>query len=176
MSVWVMIGLLLLGFPKVISPDCTEQALYLDPVSQAWQFTGQIENSAHYALPGVGVDLAQVSFPRADGGRNHVWVTTGLHFWSGSDRDYIPLGPWSTPAEWESVQAAHPRVHVVVDLAHSDPQVQQFAHSDLVISAQFIASGGHAPNWYPWGFVFGTLSPQSCEAQQSIHSIQFMEE
>ncbi len=181
MSAWVMVLVLLSSLPQSGAVDCTEQGLYLDPASQTWQLVGLVENAVHYALPGVDVDLAQISFPAGDGGRHSVWVTAGLQFRVNSDPTYIPLGPWSTPAEWESISADHPLVHVVVAPTHPSSKVQQFAQSDLVISDSFIASGGNAPSWYPWGFVFGTLAPLSCEVsheapQQPIHSIHFVEE
>lgn len=180
MSAWVIVLVLLSSLPQSGAVDCTEQGLYLDPVSQTWQLVGLVENAVHYALPGVDVDLAQISFPAGDGGRHSVWVTAGLQFWGNSDPAYIPLGLWADSAEWETIATANPLVHVIVDPVYPNhPHIQQFADSDLVISEQFIASGGQAPNWYPWGFVFGTLTPLSCEVsheapQKSIHSIHFV--
>jgi hypothetical protein len=177
MSTWVFVLFVFLRFPFQKAPACAEQALFLEPVSQTWQFVGQVVDTAQYDLPGIRVDLAQLRFPADDGGDNTVWVTAGLRFSGKADVGYISFGPWSDRAGWQRFSAGQPLIRVVVDPVHPNTDVQHFAQSDLVISASFISSGGQAPGWYPWGFVFGTLAPLSCPVpHEAIHSIHFVEE
>jgi len=161
------------------NPDCAEERLHYDPMTATWQLVGTAEETVRYELPGLSVDLVRVSFP-TDNHRHNVWIAAGMLPTMGpSIGEYIPLGPWDGLAALEqdlTKQPIRPFLRVSIDptATHCEGTtcdlIERLAQIDLIISEHFIASGGLAPGWYPWGFVLGSLSimGDSCAQHQYI--------
>jgi len=161
------------------NPYCAEERLHYDPMTATWQLVGRAEETVRYELPGLSVDLVRVSFP-ADDQRRNVWIAAGLLPSMGSLASYyIPLGPWDSLADMEQALAGRPvgpllRVSIDPTAPHCEETacdlIERLVQIDLIISEHFIASGGLAPGWYPWGFVLGSLSimGDSCAQHQYI--------
>lgn len=161
-------------------PGCTdtEQGLHYEPLADAWQLVGSPEDTAHYQLPGMEVDLVRVGFP-GQHNRRIAWVVAGIETTGGRlVGRYVPLGPWSNRAEFEQALTGRPLLRVQV--GPSPPCqgddcdiLKLFEESEIVISEQFVTSGGHAPGWYPWGVVLGSLNLEGngCAYQPNVFSM-----
>ena len=147
--------------------------LTFDEVSGRWSFTGIAEAIVRYDMRYMFVDLVRVRFPDADG-FGAAWVVVGIERKDSTDR-YLSRGVWpDSAAAYQALElgetvlkvsiAGHPAVALgFVDWKTCETEGCQFGEQleeqRFEISASFIQSGGNAPAWYAWGFLFWEIQP-----------------
>ena len=144
-----------------------------DPKDSSWTFYGIPYEAAQYEMPGGVVDLVHIYFLDQDGVSRQVWVALGVDLVYRKPLRYISRGPWETSEEaWQQVRLNEAVLKVSIRDTEDGPRVSQagvdwsscqhdscyygyfFDHVNANgLSNQFIATG-HAPSWYPWGFLF----------------------
>jgi hypothetical protein len=147
-----------------------------DPKEASWSFYGIPYETVQYEMPGGVVDLVHVYFLDQDGVSRQVWIALGVDLVYRKPLRYISRGPWESSEEaWHQVQLNGTVLKVSIRDAEGGPRVSQAGVDwtscqydrcyygyffDCVnangLSNQFIATG-HAPRWYPWGFLFWNL-------------------
>jgi hypothetical protein len=147
-----------------------------DPKEASWTFYGIPYEAVQYEMPGGVVDLVHVYFLDQNGVSRQVWVSLGVDLVYRKPLRYISRGPWESSEEaWQQVRLNETVLKVSIRDTEGKPRVSQTGVDwsscqydscyygyffDRVnangLSNQFIATG-HAPSWYPWGFLFWDL-------------------
>jgi hypothetical protein len=147
-----------------------------DAEGPSWSFYGIPYQAAQYEMPGGVVDLVHVYFLDEDGVSRQVWVALGVDLIYRKPLRYISRGPWESSEEaWQQVQLNKTVLKISIRHTEGGPRVSQagvdwsscqydrcyYGHFfDCIntngLSNQFI-DAGHAPSWYPWGFLFWDL-------------------
>jgi hypothetical protein len=160
-----------------------------------WSFVGIAEAVVRYDMRTIVVDLVRVRFPGNDSSQTvsptgtvspqppgTVWVVVGVQRW---EPDAIYIGSWPTAkAAYNAIQLGETVLEVHFDGNPSGADLwnctsmicqinERLTGGGFEISDKFIHSGGVAPSWYSWGFIFWKISPQSEDISTPHHSDQF---
>jgi hypothetical protein len=165
------------ALPEKINPfvllEQLPHGVRYDAEEASWTFYGIPYEAVQYKLPGGVVDLVHVYFLDQDGVSRQVWVSLGVDLVYRKPLRYISRGPWETSEQaWHQVQLNATVLKVSIRDIEGGPRVSQAGVDwtscqfdscyygyffDCInangLSNQFIATG-HAPSWYPWGFLF----------------------
>jgi hypothetical protein len=165
------------ALPETVDPfmllEQLPHGVWFDPKEASWTFYGIPYEAVQYEMPGGVVDLIHVYFLDQDGVSRQVWVALGVDLVYRKPLRYISRGPWETSEQaWEQVQLNETVLKVSIRDIEDGPNVSSMGvdwtpcrHDscyygyffDCVnangLSNQLIATG-HAPSWYPWGFLF----------------------
>jgi hypothetical protein len=148
------------------------QPLNFNETANRWSFTGIAEALVRFNMRNISVDLVLVRFPDEDGESSAAWVVAGVQYETGDSR-YLPRGAWlDSGAAYQALILGETVMEVSIagspwvtreqiEWAACETAVCQvgaeLAFHRFEISDSFIQSGGHAPGWYSWGFLFWNI-------------------
>lgn len=166
MKLFATLTLLLLLVPAAGSGIGAPELHYGD---HTWSFVGFVDEFERYDMRTMVVDLVGVRYI-AGGEWRRVWVVAGVELVT-FPKQFLSRGPWDLHEEIHSYM--EPGDPIMVNIQGNGGEQPNVTKDNIDWSScqttdcqfggyfaesapldEIFISGGHAPGWYPWGFLF----------------------